>query len=227
MRILIVEDEATLRQSLVASFTAAGFTVDEAADGEEGLFTALEYPLDAAVVDLGLPKVAGLDLIRRLRAKQKTLPVLVLTAHIGWRNTVEVLEAGADDYVHKPVQFEELLARLQTVMRRAGGWATGELTCEGISLNLRTQGVLVNGKAVELTTFEYRVLECLMLHAGEIVSKTELIERMYEEEVQPEYNVVDVLIRRLRMKLDPADDIKPIETVRGRGYRLRLKRGAV
>ncbi|HKE94038.1 MAG TPA: response regulator, partial [Povalibacter sp.] len=114
MRILIVEDEAALRQSLVASFTAAGFTVDEAADGEEGLFSALEYPLDAAVVDLGLPKLPGLDLIRQLRAKQKTLPVLVLTTHISGKCTVEVLEAGADDYIHKPFQFEELLARLQT-----------------------------------------------------------------------------------------------------------------
>jgi len=227
MRILVVEDEATLRQSLVASFTAAGFTVDEAADGEEGLFTALEYPLDAAIVDLGLPKLSGLDLIRQLRAKQRTVPVIILTARISWKTTVELLGAGADEYVHKPFEFEELLARVQALMRRSNGWTTGELTCGAISLHLRTHDVFVNGGSIPLTTFEYRVLEYLMLHAGEIVSKTELIERMYEEETQPEYNVVDVLIRRLRVKLDPEGRIQPIETVRGRGYRLGLRRGGV
>lgn len=224
MRVLVVEDEAAIREGLRDQLARVGFTVDVAADGEDGLFAALEYPLDVAVVDLGLPKLTGLDLIRRLRAQGKTFPVLVLTARDRWQDKVEGLEAGADDYVAKPFHFEEVLARLQALMRRAGGWATPQLTCGPIVLDTRRQTVTVNEVAVDLTTFEYRILEHLMLRAGEVISKTELNERLYDEDFERDSNVIEVFIGRLRRKLDPQDQLKPIETLRGRGYRFAIPR---
>ncbi len=224
MRVLIVEDEATLRESLRASLAEAGFTVDVAADGEEGLFAALEYPLDVAIVDLGLPKLPGLELIRRARTAKKTFPILVLTARDRWQDKVEGLQAGADDYVSKPFHTEELLARLQALLRRAGGWASPQLTCGPITLDTRAQTVTVGAKPVELTTFEYRILEHLMLRAGEVISKTELTERLYDQDFERDSNVIEVFIGRLRRKLDPEDALKPIETLRGRGYRFALAR---
>jgi two-component system response regulator PhoP len=224
MRVLIVEDEQTLREALKASLTDAGFTVDVAADGEEGLFAALEYPLDVAIVDLGLPKLPGLELIRRARTAKKTFPILVLTARDRWQDKVEGLQAGADDYVSKPFHTEELLARLQALLRRAGGWASPQLTCGPITLDTRAQTVTVGGKPVELTTFEYRILEHLMLRAGEVISKTELTERLYDQDFERDSNVIEVFIGRLRRKLDPEDTLKPIETLRGRGYRFALAR---
>src|SRR5580698_11481338 len=173
MRILVVEDEAALRDSLKARLTEAGFTVDIARDGNEGLFAGSEYPLDVAIVDLGLPGVPGLEVIRRLRAAGKTYPILILTARDNWQDKVEGLQAGADDYVAKPFHFEEVLARVQALLRRSGGWASPELACGAVSLDTRAQTVKVNGAPVELTTFEYRILEHLMLRAGEVISKTE------------------------------------------------------
>ncbi len=224
MRVLVVEDEATLRDMLKARLTDAGFTVDVAADGEEALFAGLEYPLDVAIIDLGLPKLTGLEVIRRLRAGHKSYPILILTARDNWQDKVEGLQAGADDYVAKPFHFEEVLARLQALLRRAGGWASPELTCGPITLDTRAQTVKVSGVAVELTTFEYRILEHLMLRAGEVISKTELTERLYDEDFERDSNVIEVLIGRLRRKLDPQEQLKPIETLRGRGYRFALSR---
>jgi two-component system response regulator PhoP len=224
VRVLVVEDEAALRETLKARLTDAGFTVDIAADGEEALFAGLEYPLDIAIVDLGLPKLAGLEVIRRLRAGGKSYPILILTARDNWQDKVEGLQAGADDYVAKPFHFEEVLARLQALLRRAGGWASPELTCGPITLDTRAQTVKVSGQPVELTTFEYRILEHLMLRAGEVISKTELTERLYDEDFERDSNVIEVLIGRLRRKLDPQDQLKPIETLRGRGYRFALSR---
>ena len=224
MRVLVVEDEAALRDMLKSRLTDAGFTVDVAADGEEGLFAGLEYPLDVAIVDLGLPKLTGLEVIRRLRAGHKSYPILILTARDNWQDKVEGLQAGADDYVAKPFHFEEVLARLQALLRRAGGWASPELTCGPISLDTRAQTVKVSAAPVELTTFEYRILEHLMLRAGEVISKTELTERLYDEDFERDSNVIEVLIGRLRRKLDPQDQLKPIETLRGRGYRFALSR---
>ena len=226
MRALIVEDEAVLRETLRARLAEAGFTVDEARDGEEGLFAALEYPLDVAIVDLGLPNLPGLELIRRVRAARKSYPILILTARDNWRDKVEGLQAGADDYVVKPFQFEEVLARLQALLRRAGGWSSPELKCGAIVLDTRAQTVRVGGMAVELTTFEYRILEHLMLRAGEVVSKSELTERLYDQDFERDSNVIEVLVGRLRRKLDPEDHLRPIETLRGRGYRLALPRDA-
>jgi two-component system response regulator PhoP len=224
MRILVVEDEAAIRDALKTQLAAAGFNVDVAADGEEGLFAGLEYPLDVAIIDLGLPKIPGLELIRRLRAQKRAFPILVLTARDRWQDKVEGLDAGADDYVSKPFHFEEVLARVQALMRRAGGWATPELTCGPYVLDTRRQRLTLDGSPIELTNYEYRLLEHLMLRAGAVISKTELSERMYEEEMQRESNVLEVFMGRLRRKLDPQDQLKPIETVRGRGYRFAIPR---
>jgi two-component system response regulator PhoP len=226
MRVLIVEDEVALRDSLKEKLAAAGFTVDVASDGEEGLFGALEFPLDVAIVDLGLPKVSGLEVIRRVREQRKSYPILILTARDRWQDKVEGLQAGADDYVAKPFHFEEVLARVQALLRRSGGWASPELACGAVSLDTRAQTVKVNGAPVELTTFEYRILEHLMLRAGEVISKTELTERLYDEESERDSNVIEVLVGRLRRKLDPQDTVKPIETLRGRGYRFALARSS-
>ena len=224
MRVLVVEDEVSLRESLKAQLTEAGFAVDVAQDGAEGLFAGLEYPLDVAVIDLGLPQLSGLEVIRKVRAARKTYPILILTARDNWQDKVEGLQAGADDYLAKPFHFEELLARLQALLRRAGGWASAELKCGPVTLDTRAQTVSVESAAVELTTFEYRILEHLMLRAGEVISKAELTERLYDQDFERDSNVIEVLVGRLRRKLDPHDRLKPIETLRGRGYRFSLAR---
>jgi two-component system, OmpR family, response regulator PhoP len=224
MRILVVEDEATLREALRSRLVSAGFTVDVASDGNEGLFAGQEYPLDVAIIDIGLPGLTGLELIRRLRAARKAYPILILTARDNWQDKVTGLQAGADDYVVKPFHFEEILARLQALLRRAGGWASPQLKCGPIVLDTRAQTIEVGGAAVELTTFEYRILEHLMLHAGEVISKSELTERLYQQDFERDSNVIEVLVGRLRRKLDPQDELKPIETLRGRGYRFALAR---
>jgi len=225
MRILVIEDETALRESLRRDLAAAGHTVDVAADGEEGLYAALEFPIDVAIVDLGLPKLAGIELIRRLRKQGKTCGVLVLTARDRWQDKVEGLGAGADDYVAKPFHFAELQARLGALLRRSAGWATPTLQCGPIALDTRAQSVTVAGATVDLTTYEYRILEQLMLRAGEVISKTDLTEKLYEQDYERDSNVIEVLIARLRRKLDPGDTLHPIETLRGRGYRLALPRG--
>jgi two-component system, OmpR family, response regulator PhoP len=227
MRVLVVEDEAALRETLTTRLTEAGFTVDVAQDGEEGLFAGREYPLDVAIIDLGLPKLAGLEVIRRLRAAGKAFPILILTARDNWQDKVEGLQAGADDYVAKPFHFEEVLARLQALLRRAGGWASPELKCGPVTLDTRAQTVRVDGQAVDLTTFEYRILEHLMLRAGDVISKGELTERLYDQDFERDSNVIEVLVGRLRRKLDPEDRLRPIETLRGRGYRFALARDPV
>ena len=224
MRVLVIEDETALRETLKAQLSEAGFTVDVAQDGVEGLFAGLEYPLDVAIIDLGLPKLTGLEVIGRLRAAGKTFPILILTARDSWQDKVEGLQAGADDYVAKPFHFEEVLARLQALLRRAGGWASPELKCGPVSLDTRAQTVKVGEAPVELTSFEYRILEHLMLRAGEVISKAELTERLYDQDFERDSNVIEVLVGRLRRKLDPEDSLRPIETLRGRGYRFSLSR---
>jgi two-component system, OmpR family, response regulator PhoP len=224
MRVLIVEDEKPLRDSIVEQLQQHGFNVDAAADGEEGLYCAREYALDLAIVDLGLPKLNGMELIKKLRAEGKSYPVLILTARDKWQDKVEGLQAGADDYLAKPFHFEELLARMQALLRRSGGWAQPVLRCGAVALDPRTQEVTVNSRRVDLTSFEYRILEYLIHRAGEVISKGELTERLYAQDFDRDSNTIEVFIGRLRRKLDPDDSIKPIETLRGRGYRFALQR---
>ncbi len=220
MRLLIVEDEPALLEMLARQFRSAGFAVDLAADGVEGEFSGKEYPIDIAVVDLGLPGMSGLDAIRAWRKAEKSFPVLILTARDSWQEKVAGLDAGADDYVTKPFRFEEVLARVQALLRRSGGWSQPLLTSGIVELDTRSQEVRVAGTPVELTAFEYRLLEYLMLHAGEVVSKTELTEKLYEQDFERDSNTIEVFIGRLRRKLDPDGDRQPIETLRGRGYRI-------
>jgi two-component system response regulator PhoP len=216
----VVEDEPVLRESLVQRLRDSGFVVDAAADGIDGEFAGREYPIDVAIVDLGLPGRPGLDVIRAWREAGKAFPILILTARDRWQEKVEALQSGADDYVTKPFQFEELLARLQALLRRSGGWSQPVLQAGPIELDPRSQQVRVLGKPVELTAFEYRLLEYLMLHAGQVVSKSELTDKLYEQDFDRDSNVIEVFVGRLRRKLDPDGQLQPIETLRGRGYRL-------
>jgi two-component system response regulator PhoP len=199
--------------------------VDRAQDGREGLYLAREYPVDLAIIDLGLPTLSGVELIKTLRADGKAYPILVLTARDRWQDKVEALKLGADDYVVKPFNTEELLARVDALLRRAGGWAQSELVCGPITLDTRTQEVKVSGAKLEFTSFEYKLLEYLMLHAGEVLSKTQITEELYAEDFERDSNVIQVFIGRLRRKLDPDSKYKPIETLRGRGFRLAVARG--
>lgn len=226
MRVLVIEDEAILRGQLVDRLAAEGYAVDGASDGSEGLYLASEYPVDVAVVDLGLPGCSGMEVIRELRAAGKTFPVLILTARGRWQDKVQGLEAGADDYLVKPFEIEELLARIRALLRRAGGWTESVLRCDPVQLNIASQTVAVGGRPIELTSYEYRILEYLMMRAGEVVSKTALTEHVYDQDFDRDSNVIEVLIGRLRRKLDPDQNIKPIETRRGQGYRFALARSA-
>jgi two-component system response regulator PhoP len=226
MRLLLVEDDPNLSRSLATQLEQAGYAVERSADGREGLYYAREYPVDLAIVDLGLPSMSGVELIKQLRADGKEYPILVLTARDRWQDKVEALKLGADDYVVKPFNVEELLARVDALLRRAGGWAQSELVCGPITLDTRTQEVKVGGNKLDLTSFEYKLLEYLMLHAGEVLSKTQITEELYSEDFERDSNVIEVFIGRLRRKLDPDNSMKPIETLRGRGYRLGLARGA-
>lgn len=222
MRVLVVEDEGGIRERLVARLRSEGFAVDSAADGREGLYFATEYPIDIAIVDLGLPKLDGIQLIRQLREQGKRFPVLILTARSRWQEKVEGLEAGADDYLVKPFHVEELLARVRALVRRAAGVVRTEFKCGPIVINTSSQQVTVSGSEMDLTAYEYRLLEYLMLNHGKVVSKAELTEHIYEEDQDRDSNVIEVFVGRLRKKLDPGNDLKPIETLRGRGYRFNL-----
>ena len=223
MRVLVVEDEDPLRNQLVERLKEEGYAVDTAADGEEGLYLGREYPIDVAVIDLGLPGISGIELIQKLRGEGKKFPILILTARSRWEDKVEGLEAGGDDYLVKPFHVEELIARLKALVRRAAGWTQSEITCGPVTLNQSTQQVTVNTEQLELTAFEYKVLEYLMLHSGEVVSKAELTDHIYDQDYDRDSNVIEVFVGRLRKKIDPDDTLKPIETLRGRGYRFALK----
>jgi len=224
MRILIVEDEPTLRAQIAQAFKDEGYVAETASDGEQGLYMAQEYPIDLAVIDLGLPKLGGIDIIKRIRKAGRTVPVLILTARDGWQSKVEGLEAGADDYLVKPFNTPELLARVRALLRRTGGWASATLNSGPYALDTGSKQLQVNGGNVDLTSYEYRVLEYLLTHAGKVISKSELSEHLYSEETERDSNVIEVFIRRLRQKLDPEATINPITTLRGSGYRWDLPR---
>jgi two-component system, OmpR family, response regulator PhoP len=221
MRLLVVEDESLLRQQLTMGLQRIGYVVDDAADGKTGLFQALEYDYDAAIIDLGLPLIDGISVIRQLREAGRKYPVLILTARGDWQDKVAGLDAGADDYVVKPFRIEEIQARLNALLRRAAGFASPQITAGPISLDTSSKRVTVNGEAVELTAYEYKTLEYLMLHPDQVVSKAELTDHLYAQDYDRDSNVLEVFIRRLRQKLDPDETLHPIDTVRGQGYRLR------
>ncbi len=219
MRVLIVEDEPQLRAQLKEALLESGYSTDAAEDGQEGLFFGSEYSYDVAVIDIGLPKLNGIELIRKLRQQNRLFPVLILTARGHWQDKVEGLEAGADDYLVKPFHMEELQARLNALLRRSAGLASPTLNIGPVELNTSTQQVKSNGQPVNLTSFEYKVLEYLMLHPEKVISKTELTEHIYDQDFDRDSNVIEVFVGRLRKKLDPTSQINPIITMRGRGYR--------
>ncbi|MDH3514964.1 MAG: response regulator transcription factor [Gammaproteobacteria bacterium] len=225
MRLLVIEDEASLRRQLSEQLRAAGYVVDDAPNGRDGLVHGREYPIDLAVVDIGLPDLSGIEVIRAWRKLDKRFPVLILTARGRWQDKVAGLEAGADDYLVKPFQLEELLARVNALLRRAAGLAQPVVTCGPVVLDTASQQVRVDKRAIELTAYEYKVIEYLILHAGDVVSKTTLTEHIYDQDFDRDSNVIEVFIGRLRKKLDPDDRFKPIETLRGRGYRFTLPCG--
>lgn len=224
MRVLIVEDHDDIREQIATELKNANFVVDLAPNGTEGLHIALEYPIDIAIIDIGLPDINGIEIIEKIREKGLEYPILILTARERWQQKVEGLEVGADDYLVKPYHYEELIARLRGLLRRTNRWTQSELNCGAITLDTSSQRVYLDKEEVQLTAFEYKVLEHLILHAGEVISKAQLTESLYAEDADRDSNVIEVFIRRLRSKLDPEGTLKPIETLRGRGYRFTLER---
>ena len=222
MRVLIIEDELDLLADIKQRLETDGYTVDTSSDGNDGYYIATEYPLDAAIIDIGLPGMSGIDIIKKLRADQSTLPILILTARSRWQEKVEGLEAGGDDYLVKPFQMEELLARLKALLRRASGAPTSEINCGCITLKPDTQQVYKDDEMLEVTAYEYKMLEYLMRHSTEAVSKARLSDYLYPHDDDRDSNVIEVLIGRLRKKLDPEGTLKPVETLRNRGYRFTL-----
>lgn len=220
MRILIVEDDARLLTQLDQLMQRNGYSVDLADDGKKALFLFEEYPYDAAIVDVGLPVIDGFELIRKVRQQKLTCPILLLTARDRWQEKVEGLDAGADDYLTKPFQEEELLARVNALIRRASGQSSPKISLGPITLDSVTQEVAVNDEILDLTAYEYKVIEYLMMNPKKIVSKTELTEHIYDQDFDLDSNVIEVFVGRLRKKLDPESSYKPIETLRGRGYRM-------
>lgn len=217
MRILVVEDDHTLARQLVESLARSGYAVDHAADGEQGQFLGDTEPYDAVVLDLGLPRLDGLTVLKRWRADGRIFPVLILTARDRWTEKVEGIDAGADDYLTKPFQTEELLARIRALVRRAKGHASPELACGALRLDTRRGTVSLAGRPVTLTANEFKVLSYLMHRKGEVVSRSELTEHIYAQDFDRDSNTIEVFVGRLRRKIGPA----LIETVRGLGYRLR------
>jgi two-component system response regulator PhoP len=220
MRVLVIEDDSRLLMQLDSLLRNHGYSVDLADDGAKALFLLQEHPYDLAVVDVGLPVVDGFDVIRKSRAAGVECPMLILTARERWQEKVEGLDAGADDYLTKPFHNEELLARIKALIRRAAGQANPLIEFGPISLDTRSEEINLDGIALELTAYEYKVMEYLMLNPDKIVSKTQLTEHIYDQDFDLDSNVIEVFVGRLRKKIDPQGTIKPIETLRGRGYRL-------
>lgn len=216
MRILVVEDEPTLAAQLATALTTAGYAVDQVGNGIDGHFIGDTEPIDAVVLDLGLPGKDGITVLRQWRAAGRKMPVLILTARDTWHEKVAGIDAGADDYLAKPFHMEELLARVRALIRRAGGHASAEMSCGPLTLDTRSGRAMVDGQVVALTSHEYRVLAYLMHRRGEVVSRTDLVEHIYAQDFDRDSNTVEVFIARLRKKL-PAGTI---ETIRGLGYRL-------
>lgn len=216
MRALVVEDDKDLNRQLVSALKDAGFAVDTALDGEEGYFLGDTEPYDIVILDIGLPKMDGVSILEQWRRSARKMPVILLTARDRWSDKVSGMDAGADDYVAKPFHMEELLARVRAQVRRASGHATSELECGGLRLDTRSARVTLDGQQVKLTSHEFRLLSYLMHHNGRVVSRTELVEHLYDQDFDRDSNTIEVFIGRLRKKI-PGD---VIQTVRGLGYRM-------
>lgn len=217
MKILVIEDDLNLQQHLLDGLSAEGYSCQKANDGLEGYYQASEYDFDLAIIDIGLPKINGIELISRLRNEGCQFPILILTARGGWKAKVEGLESGADDYMEKPFHIEELVARSRALLRRATGYSE-QLTVGPITLNIESQLVTLLDKKIDLTAFEYKILEYMMRRPTEVISKKRLTEYLYEQDFDRDSNVVEVLVARLRKKLVNSDGVNPIITLRGRGY---------
>ncbi len=220
MRILVAEDDSRLLTQLDTLLQQNGYSVDLADTGTHALFQLTEYPYDLAIIDVGLPKMDGFDVIRQARKQEVKSPVLILTARDRWQEKVEGLDAGADDYLTKPFHNEELLARIKALIRRSSGQANPTISMGPISLDTVSEQVTVNESLLELTAYEYKVLEYLLMNPNKIISKTQLTEHIYDQDFDLDSNVIEVFVGRLRKKLDPDGTLKPIETLRGRGYRI-------
>ena len=220
MRILVAEDDSRLLTQLDALLQKNGYSVDLADNGEHALFLIKEYSYDLAIVDIGMPKLDGFEVIKKARQADISCPILILTARDRWQEKVEGLDAGADDYLTKPFHNEELLARAKALIRRASGQANPTIQFGPIALDTVSEELSLNGQALDLTAYEYKVMEYLMLNPNKVISKTELTEHIYDQDFDLDSNVIEVFIGRLRKKLDPSGDLKPIETLRGRGYRI-------
>lgn len=216
MRVLLAEDDRDLAAQLASLLTEAGYAVDVAPDGEEAQFLGETEPYDAIILDLGLPVTDGLTVLKRWREQEIRTPVLILTARDSWSEKVDGLDAGADDYVTKPFELEEVLARLRALIRRAAGHASAELACGPVQLDTRSGRVTVSGSPVRLTAQEFKLLSYLMHHRGEVVSRTELTEHLYDQDFDRDSNTIEVFVNRVRKKLG----VDVIQTVRGMGYRL-------
>ena len=216
MRLLVVEDDPDLNRQLATALTDAGYVVDRAFDGEEGHYLGESEPYDAIILDIGLPKLDGISVLEAWRRAGRAMPVLILTARDRWSDKVQGFDAGADDYVAKPFHLEEVLARVRALLRRSTGHAKSELNCGPVRLDTRTGRVSIDGNPVKLTSHEYRLLAYLMHHAGRVVSRTELVEHLYDQDFDRDSNTIEVFSGRVRKKIG-ADRI---ETVRGLGYRL-------
>ncbi|MDO3383530.1 response regulator transcription factor [Gilvimarinus algae] len=224
MRLLIAEDDPALSESIASQLKSAGFACDCALDGTDGLYQGEEVDYDLAIIDLGLPGLDGISLIRALRQRQRNYPVLILTARDAWQDKVEGLEAGADDYLTKPFHPQELMARVHALLRRSHGLAQSKVRFGPLELDTDAKTVAVNGQMVELTGYEYNTLAYLALNAGKAISKTELTEHLYAQDFDRDSNVIEVFIGRLRKKLDPDGALNLISTQRGLGYRFNLSR---
>jgi two-component system, OmpR family, response regulator len=216
VRVLVVEDDPDLARQLVTALTDAGYAVDSATDGEEGYFLGETEPYDVVVLDVGLPKMDGISVLEQWRRANRNMPVIILTARDRWSDKVAGMDAGADDYVAKPFHMEELLARIRAQVRRSAGHARAEIECGSLRLDTKTARITLAGQPVRLTSHEYRLLAYLMHHNGRVVSRTELVEHLYDQDFDRDSNTIEVFIGRLRKKIPP----DMIKTVRGLGYRL-------
>ena len=214
MRLLVVEDDPDLNRQLVAALGDAGYVVDSAKDGEEGHYLGETNPYDAVVLDLGLPIMDGVSVLEKWRRAGFKMPVLILTARDRWSDKVQGFDAGADDYVAKPFHMEEVLARLRALVRRSAGHASSEIACGPLVVDSKSARVTVNGTAIKLTSLEYRLLAYLMMHKGKVVSRTELVEHLYDQDFDRDSNTVEVFVGRLRKKLG----VDVLRTIRGMGY---------